>query len=157
VRIRRISPDGIITTVAGTGVPGDSPDTGDGGPATSAQFAVAGSLAVDASGNLYISDYRRIRRVSSDGIISTIAGTGEFGYSGDEGPAIEAKFVGGFYGPALAAGPAGNLYLADSFNRHIRKISPDGIITTVAGDGGDCYCGSSLVCRTLQSGRELTH
>jgi hypothetical protein len=140
VRIRKVSADGVITILAGSGAPGDSPDMGDGGPATSAQFMIAGPLAVDASGNLYIADYRRIRRVGPDGVISTLAGTGEFGFSGDEGPAIEAKFVGSFYGPVLAADPAGSLYLADDFNKRVRKISADGIITTVAGDGSSCCC-----------------
>ena len=82
VRIRKVTPDGIITTIAGIGAPGLSPDTGDGGPATNAQFAVSGSLAVDAAGNLYVADYLRIRKVSPDGIITTVAGNGSLGYSG---------------------------------------------------------------------------
>ena len=142
VRVRKVSPDGIITTVAGTGAPGASPDTGDGGPAISAQFAVAGSLVVDSAGNLFIADFSRIRKVSTDGIITTIAGGGEPGYSGDGGPAASAKLSGSFYGPGLAADRSGNLYLADSYNNRIRKISADGFIVTVAGNGaGCCYSG----------------
>ncbi len=138
VRVRKVTPDGIIATVAGIGAPGLSPDTGDGGPATSAQFAVSGSLAVDTAGNLYISDYLRIRKVSPDGIVTTFAGNGSLGYSGDGGPAVNAQLNATFYGPALAADSAGNVYLADTGNHRIRKIAPDGIITTTAGDGGDC-------------------
>jgi len=138
VRVRKVTPDGIITTVAGIGAPGLSPDTGDGGPATNAQFAVSSSLAVDAAGNLYVSDYLRIRKVSPDGIITTAAGNGSWGYSGDGGPAVNAQLSPSFYGPALAADSAGNVYLADSGNDRIRKISPDGIITTTVGNGGDC-------------------
>jgi sugar lactone lactonase YvrE len=140
VRIRRVSPDGIITTVAGTGAPGESPDTGDGGPATEAQLSVAASLAVDTAGNLYVSDYWRIRKVSTDGIITTIAGNSDCGYSGDGGPAVSAKLACSFYGPGLAADRAGNLYIADSGNNRVRKVSPTGIITTVAGNGNPACC-----------------
>jgi trimeric autotransporter adhesin len=138
VRIRKVTSDGIITTVAGIGAPGLSPDTGDGGPATNAQFAVSGSLAVDTAGNLYFSDYLRMRKVSPEGIITTFAGNGSLGYSGDGGPAVNAQINATFYGPALAADSAGNVYLADTGNHRIRKIAPDGTISTTAGDGGDC-------------------
>ncbi len=135
-RVRRVSPDGIITTVAGGNPQGFS---GDGGPATSASFFGLNSIAVDGAGNLFIADglsddgngdtygNNRIRKVSPDGIISTIAGTGTNGFSGDGGPAVDAQV----YGPAgLAVDSVGNLFFSDFYNRRIRKISPDGIITT---------------------------
>jgi sugar lactone lactonase YvrE len=142
VRVRKVTPDGIITTIAGNGAPGESPDTGDGGPAIHAQFRVAGSLAVDGAGNLYISDFTHVRRVAPDGIITTIAGNGQTDYEGDGGPATSAGFNGTYYGPALALDPGGNLYLADTNNNRIRKISGNGIIDTIAGDGlGCCIAG----------------
>ena len=92
-RVRRVSPSGVISTIAGTGVPGFS---GDGGPATAAQFQLPTGVAVDATGNIYIADSHdmRIRRVSPSGIISTFAGTGVAGFSGDGGPATAAQLWG---------------------------------------------------------------
>ncbi len=136
-RIRKVSPDGIITTVAGTGVPGYS---GDGGPGLNARLSSPGQLAVDNSGNLYIPDGLRIRKLSADGTITTIAGDGNRGYSGDNGPSVNAEISGtysGSYG-GLATDSAGNLYIADTYNFRVRKISPDGIIVTVAGNGAAC-------------------
>ena len=127
-RIRRISPDGIITTVAGNGTYGFS---GDGGPATLAQLSSVAGLAVDVTGNLWIADSsaNRIRQVSSNGIISTVAGTGGCGFSGDGGPAAASQIC----GPAgIAADTAGNFFIADCLNNRIRRVSPDGTITTVA-------------------------
>lgn len=138
--VRRISPTGGITRVAGTGTAGYS---GDGGPAIRAEFHLSGygnGLAIDNSGSLYIADTQsnRIRRVSADGIVTTVAGTGNAGYSGDGGPAVNADFV----GPSgLLFDPAGNLYVAE-FQR-IRKISPEGTVTTVAGRPGDNNWGFS--------------
>jgi len=130
-RVRMVDTDGIITTVAGTGVHGYS---GDGGPATSAEFRFPYHVAVDAVGNLYISDggNHRVRMMDTDGIITTVAGTGTAGYSGDGGPAEQAQIrqPGG-----LAVDPVGNLYIADTFNNRIRMVDTDGIITTVAGTG----------------------
>jgi sugar lactone lactonase YvrE len=130
-RIRKISPNGIITTVAGNGTSGFA---GDGGPATSAQLSPVFGLAVDAAGNLLIADSgtNRIRRVTPDGSIATLAGTGDCGLSGDGGSAVSAQIC----GPAgIAADTAGNLFIADLGNDRIRQISPDGTITTVAGSG----------------------
>lgn len=131
--IRRIDPNGIITTVAGrSGQPGFA---GDGGPATSAQLNRPVSVAVDPAGNLYIADQGnyRIRKVDANGIISTMAGTGERGYSGDGGPATAAQFRFGELGGGLALDDAGNLYVADA--TAVRKIEPSGTIMTVAGTG----------------------
>lgn len=135
--IRKVTPDGIITTVAGTGVPGYS---GDGGPALAAQLYGPGQLAVDDSGNVYFPDDLNIRKISSDGTISTIAGNGKYGYSGDGGPAVNAELSWSSYGQGLgvAVDTAGNLYIADSGNNRVRKISPGQTISTVAGNGGGC-------------------
>ena len=129
--IRRISPNGGIGTVAGSGTSG----AGDGGQAVNAQLNSAYGVAVDASGNLFIADAGAavIRRVSSNGIITTVAGNGIQGYSGDGGLATNAEL----YSPVgVALDSSGDLYIADKGNNRIRKISPDGIITTVAGNGG---------------------
>ena len=125
-RILEVS-NGVITTVAGGGS-----SLGDNGPATSAQLANPQGVAVDSAGNLYIADYsnNRVRKVSN-GIITTVAGNGTDGFSGDNGPATNAQL----YAPAaVAVDSAGNLYVADAGNNRIRKVSK-GVITTVAGGG----------------------
>ena len=137
-RIRRVSPEGVITTVAGTGTAGFS---GDGGPAIAAQLYLPTGIALDRAGNLFISERgnNRVRRLSTGGIITTVAGTGKGSYSsvagpgpGDGGPATGAALV----GPAgLAVDASGNLFIADLYNNRVRKVSPDGVITTVAGNG----------------------
>ncbi|MCJ7550096.1 MAG: hypothetical protein MUQ30_10480, partial [Anaerolineae bacterium] len=130
-RVRRIDPSGIITTIAGTGTWGFS---GDGGPATSAMLYNPQDVAVAPDGTLYIADRsnNRIRRVDTNGIITTVAGTGGYGFSGDGGPATLALL----YEPyGVALGPDGSLYIADTRNHRIRRVGPDGIITTVAGPG----------------------
>jgi uncharacterized protein (TIGR03437 family) len=127
-RVRVISPAGLITTVAGTGVAGYS---GDGGSALSAELRGPGGLGIDPSGNLFIVDYGRIRKVSPDGTIATVAGTGTPGFSGDGGPATSAAISP--YGIALDN--KGTLFISDDGNLRVRKVSPDGIITTVAGTG----------------------
>jgi uncharacterized protein (TIGR03437 family) len=130
-RIREVSASGIITTVAGNGTNSFS---GDGGPATSASLNFAPGVTLDASGNLFIADFdnNRIRKVSANGIITTVAGNGSQGFSGDGGPATSASLYGPF-GVALDA--SGNLFIADSENNRIRKVSTSGTITTVAGNG----------------------
>ena len=139
-RIRKVdAATGIIQTVAGTGVGGDS---GDGGPATSAQLRKAQGVTVDASGNIYIADTlnQRIRKVDAPtGIIQTVAGTGVAGYSGDGGPATSAQIK----NPAVVAVDAsGNIYIGDTDNHRIRKVDPaTGIIQTVAGTGVAGYSG----------------
>ncbi len=128
--VRKVTPDGIIQTIAGTGEDGYS---GDGGPAIAARINQPRGLAVDSAGNLYIADTGNnvIRRVSPGGIITTFAGTGQAGYSGDRGPATSAQLN---FPVHVALDAAGNVYIADSFNAVVRKVS-GGIIDTVAGGG----------------------
>jgi RHS repeat-associated protein len=131
-RIRRVGPDGIITTVAGNGI---SDFSGDGGPATQAALRNPSGVAVAPDGSLYIADYEnhRVRRVGPDGIINTVAGSGISDFSGDGGPATLAALR----NPSgLAVAPDGSLYFADGSNNRIRRVGPDGIITTVAGPVG---------------------
>ncbi|MFC3803718.1 cadherin-like beta sandwich domain-containing protein [Cohnella sp. GCM10012308] len=124
----------MIVTAVGTGVPGSS---GDGGDATDAQVNFAKNVALDGSGNLYISEFfgSRVRKVDrSTGKISTVAGDGNFGSGGDGGPAESASL---FAPEAIAFDSGGNLYIADSGNHRIRKVDTDGNISTVAGNGND--------------------
>jgi RHS repeat-associated protein len=127
-RIRRVGPDGIITTVAGTGTAGSG---GDGGLATQANLSFPYGIAVGPDGSLYIADNgnHRIRRVGPDGIITTIAGTGTAGFQGDEGSALSAELNSPF---DVAVGPDGSLYIADYQNGRVRRVGTDGIITTEA-------------------------
>jgi uncharacterized protein (TIGR03437 family) len=130
-RIQKVSPNGVITTVAGNGVAGFS---GDNGPATDAQLNNPGGVTVDGSGNLFIADgsNHRVRKVSTSGIISSVAGNGVGGFSGDGGPAASAQV---YFPNGVTVDGLGNLFIVDSYNNRIRKISTDGIITTVAGTG----------------------
>jgi uncharacterized protein (TIGR03437 family) len=149
-RIRAVSPDGTITTVAGNGSIGQS---GDGGPATGAQLNWPLGVAVDGIGNLFIADTgnHRIRTASPNGAIITVAGNGTQGFSGDGGPAVSAQLN---YPLSVAVDGAGNLFIADGSNR-IRKVSPDGIITTVAGAGVFGYSGDGGPAASAQiSGSE---
>ena len=120
---------GIITTFAGNG---NITFSGDGGPATAASLNNPRGLAIDSAGGVYISDTDnyRVRLVSAAGMISTVAGNGNMAFSGDGGQAIGASFS-DVTGAALDA--AGNLYLADASNRRVRRVTPGGIVTTVAG------------------------
>lgn len=131
-RIRRVSPNGTITTYAGTGMPGFS---GDGGLATAAMLSNPVALAIDPSGNLLIADQgnSRIRRVTPAGTITTVAGNGQFSSTGDNGPATSA----GMDPQALAFDGAGNLYVGDAANYRLRRITASGTITTIAGTGRD--------------------
>jgi|GEM_PF-3402010 len=136
--VRKVSPTGVISTVAGTGVIGYS---GDGGPATAANMSHARGVAVDAAGNVYFSDYNNhaVRKVSTSGIITKVVGNGA-GYSGDGGPASAARVS---YPSGLTLDGAGNLYIADNGNAVIRKVTPSGIISTFAGTGIPGYAGDN--------------
>ncbi|MDP9954345.1 sugar lactone lactonase YvrE [Streptomyces sp. DSM 41269] len=136
-RVRKITADGKITTVAGTGVAGFG---GDGGPAAAAQLNVPYSVAVDSAGVLYIAEYQnhRIRRVAADGKISTVAGTGVAGFGGDGGPAVSAKLNKPI---AVVLDSAGVLYVSDAANHRVRVITADGQIDTVAGTGTGGFSG----------------
>jgi trimeric autotransporter adhesin len=128
-QVRKVSTSGIITTVAGNGTGGFS---GDGGPATNARL-YAFNVAVDGSGNFFITDDFRIRKVSTSGIITTVAGNGTGGFSGDGGTAMNARLD---LPQGIAVDSAGNLFIADNQNHRVRKVSTSGIITTLPGTVG---------------------
>ena len=136
-RIRRVAPDGTITTVAGNGLPDFS---GDGGPATTASLKRPSGVAVDATGGILIADRvnHRIRRVAPDGTITTVAGNGIDGFSGDGGPAIAASLS---TPNEVAVDATGGILIADFGNSRIRRVAPDGTITTVAGNGTYVFAG----------------
>jgi uncharacterized protein (TIGR03437 family) len=129
---------GVVTLVAGGGYPGFS---GDNGPAALAQLDGPAALAVDSTGALYLNDRGnvRIRRIAN-GIITTVAGNGTFGFSGDNGPAVNAQ-ISTVWG--LAMDSDDNLYFTDSFNHRVRKISKGGVISTIAGTGTQGYSGDN--------------
>jgi len=138
-RVRKLDTSGNISTFAGIGEAGFS---GDGGPAVRAKLNLPSGLAADEKGNLYISDRSndRIRVVDKKGVIRTYAGTGVAGFQGDAGPALKAQLDKPF---GIALDEAENLYIADRNNNRVRKVSPEGIITTVAGDGGFFFMGDN--------------
>jgi RHS repeat-associated protein len=142
-RIRKVSPDGLITTFAGNGSRGFS---GDGGPGTAAQLASPNNVAVDAADNVLIVDTwnHRIRKVNARGVITTVAGNGANGYNGD---AMQATSASLFLPGGVAADAAGNLFIADTFNCMIRKVTADGFLVDVAGFSG--YCPSSAYPNTV--------
>ena len=129
-RVRIVSTNGKITTFAGSGM--CCGGAGDGGPATKAILHWPDNVAVDAKGNVYIAEAIRVRKVSPNGIITTFAGRGRSGFSGDGGPATKAMLLSV---SGLAVDTRGNVYIADSGNFRIRKVSPGGTITTFAGTG----------------------
>lgn len=131
-RVRRVTPAGIVTTIAGTGIQGNS---GDGGPGISANLNRPFAVALDAAGNLYICDSSNhdIRRLNlASGIITTYAGNGLPAFSGDGGLAVSASLQ---FPLGVVMDKSGNLYIADAGNNCIRKVSPAGVIVTVAGNG----------------------
>ena len=135
--VRLVAPSGIISTVVGTGVAGYA---GDGGPATAARLDNPISIAFDGFGNFVIADNlnHRIREVTPSGIISTVAGTGACGYSGDGGPATAAELCDPM-GVLFDAGD--NLLFVAYFNNCVRKVTPSGVISTVAGTGVSGFSG----------------
>jgi hypothetical protein len=132
-----VAPTGTITTVAGTGKAAYS---GDGGSATSAALHTPSGVTIDGSGSLYIADTGNsvVRKVTSAGSISTVAGSGKAGYTGDSGPATSAEIAGPM---SVAVDGSANLYIATQGNQAIRKVSASGTISTVAGDGLLGYTG----------------
>jgi uncharacterized protein (TIGR03437 family) len=136
-RIRKITPQGVITTIACTGAPGDG--SGDGGPATQAACLRPNGITVDAAGNVYFSDVANstVRKIGLNGMISRVAGGAPTSFLGDGGPATAAALSnpGG-----LAFDASGNLYIADSEHNSVRRVSPNGTISTIAGTG---YCNFS--------------
>jgi len=190
-RIRKVTPNGVIGTVAGNGT---ERFTGDDGPATAALLNNPTDVAVDAAGNLFIADranYRirkvtppgiistiyggraafvepesiavdgkgnlwiawsnsnRIQKVSPDGVISTVAGNGRAGFSGDDGPATAAQLN---FPRAIDVDAQGNLFIADMANYRIRKVTPDGVIRTLAGDGTRGFSGDDGLATAAQLG-----
>lgn len=144
-RLRLVDSTGTIYTICGDGTPGYG---GDGGPAEEAKLnspkgqaaQPAGRIAIDDNDRIYIADTANhvIRMVDNNGVITTIAGTGVAGYSGDGGPALQAQFN----TPSdVEVSPDGSLYVADTANNVVRKIDPDGVVTTIAGTGELGYAG----------------
>jgi uncharacterized protein (TIGR03437 family) len=143
-RVRRINPDGMIATIAGNGI---SNNTGDGSLAVNAQLNQPNPLAVDSSGNVLVACNTRIRRIDISGIIATVVGTGDVGYAGDNGPATNARI---YFPRGLAFDSAGNLYIADTRNHRVRRVTRDGVITTIAGNGQQGYFGNGVAATTAQ-------
>lgn len=136
-RVRKVTPAGVISTVAGTGHQGFS---GDNGPASAAQLNQPYGLALDAAGNLYIADYgnQRVRAIGTNGNITTVAGDGQSGAYADGGLATAALLLGPH---DLATDAAGNLYVSELLGHRVRQVAPGGIISTVAGTGIAGYGG----------------
>ncbi|HUI25392.1 MAG TPA: hypothetical protein VL403_04840, partial [Candidatus Kryptonia bacterium] len=144
--IRYVDSAGTITTIAGTGVRGYS---GDNGPATAAKLSNPTRLHLDTAGNLYFCDTgnHAIRRIDTNGMITTIAGTGKAGYSGDNGPASAAQFNGPY---DLHFAPNGDLYVADTGNNVIRRIDTTGTVTSVAGTGIGGFGGDGGIAKNAR-------
>ncbi len=136
-RIRKIGTDGNINTIAGDGTAGSA---GDNGPAAYARLKAPRGVTLDGAGNLYIADAdnNRIRKVTTDGTITTVAGSAASGFAGDGGPANAAVLN----GPrSVAVDTAGNLYISDYYNSRVRKVAANGTIFTIAGNGLFAYYG----------------
>lgn len=135
--VRKVSISGVITLIAGNGTAHYS---GDNGLATKASLNMPSSICFDISGNLYIADYLNnvVRKVNTSGIISTIAGTGMLGFSGDNATATSAELN---MPSGVCADKHGNIYISDESNNRVRMVNNSGIITTVAGDGNQSYLG----------------
>ena len=145
-RVRRVSPSGIITTVAGTGVQGFS---GDGGTATAAQLSIPFGVAPTADGGFLIVDVgnQRVRKVSPGGVITTVAGTGVAGYSGDGGAAAAAQLNNPHN---VVEQSDGGILIADTSNARVRRVAPNGTITTIAGTGVQAFGGDGAAATAAQ-------
>ncbi len=133
-QVSRIDTTGALTVIAGTGRQGFA---GDGGPAAAAELNAPGGIALDTAGNIFIADTgnQRIRRIaSSDGTVTTVAGSGVAGFSGDTGPGIAARLR---FPSSLAMGTSGALYIADTGNHRVCLLRTDGTLVTVAGNGSE--------------------
>jgi sugar lactone lactonase YvrE len=153
-RVVRILPDGTVSVLAGDDVArdtGDSDDWGDGGTATQVPMSYAEGVAVAADGTVYVSqpNYHRIRRIDPSGAVSTVAGTGSSGFTGDGGPATAAQLS---WPRGLALDAQGRLYIADSANQRVRRVDTDGRIETVAGSGTDAATGLEPACPWTRQG-----
>ncbi|GHB28668.1 MULTISPECIES: RICIN domain-containing protein [Streptomyces] len=150
-RIRKVTADGKITTVAGTGTAGSGPD---GGAATAAPLNRPFGVAVDSVGSLYVLEYNnhRVRKVTADGKISTVAGTGTAGPGGGGGPAVSATLYRPF---GIAVDAADDLYIADTENHRVRKVTADGKISTVAGTGTAGAGGDGGLAASAQLNRPM--
>jgi len=131
-RIRKISPEGEVSTLAGSGPTGEGGGGFADGPGTAARFHYPYGIAIDAKGTLYVVDAgnHRIRKISPEGEVSTLAGSGEAGFADGDGSTAQLRYP---YGMAMDA--EGNLYVADTANCRIRKVTPEGIVSTFAGSG----------------------
>ncbi len=139
-RVFRVDPAGVLTLFAGTGVWLGHPN-GDGGPAVNAALNCPTSTAIDSAGNVYIAEQLfRVRKVDVSGVITTVAGTGDSGFSGDGGPATSAQLG---YVNAVALDSAGNLYTAEGYPSHrVRRVDAStGVIVTIAGNGSNVFGG----------------
>src|SRR5262249_3963877 len=148
-RVRRVAPNGVITTYAGTGVPDFG---GDDGPATQARLSSPTGLALDSAGNLYIADSgnRRLRKVTAGaGVMTTVAGNGLVGFSGDGGQATQATFKHPF---GVALDKDGALYICDTRDNRIRRVGTDGVIRTICGTGAAGYNGDDRPALGAQIG-----
>ncbi|HTA63830.1 MAG TPA: T9SS type A sorting domain-containing protein [Bacteroidia bacterium] len=133
-RIRKVNSVGIISTIAGNGTSGYN---GDGGQGTLAELSTPSGLAIDAGGNLVIANTKSVRMLNTSGVITTIAGNGTSGFSGDGGQATVAQL----YANRVAIDGAGNLYIADGGNNRLRIVNTAGVITTIAGNGTGDFSG----------------
>ena len=150
-RVRKVTPAGIITTVAGSGSFGFS---GDGGQATSALLNGPNGLAVDGNGNLYVGEdgNHRIRKITPAGVISTLIGDGQGGASGDGGTAAQARMT---YARGITVDASGVVYFADGFESRIRKITSDGKVHFVSGTSGG-FAGDGPAALARMSGPQAS-
>jgi trimeric autotransporter adhesin len=142
--VRMVDTFGIITTIAGTGTRGSG---GYGGPATAAKLAQPWGIRLDKSGNIYVSVYNNVKKISLAGIISNIAGIDTGGYNGDNIPATNAKL---FWPSGISVDDSFNIYIPDARNQRVRKVDKLGIITTIAGNGTGGYNGDGIAATDAQ-------